>query len=149
MQMIFTEDDQVVQALVLNRSDDSLGVKILPGRTRRDDDLLDAHARDSASECLCVDAVPIPEKISGYFIEGKRFNDLLCRPLGSGMDGYVEVNQLPALMLQHDETEQDAERGRRDSEEVNGCRLSQVVLHEGSPGLRGWFGLPDHVSGHR
>jgi hypothetical protein len=42
-QVGFVDCDQVIQALSTNRADQTLNVRGLPGRSRRDDDILDAH----------------------------------------------------------------------------------------------------------
>ncbi len=41
--MVFSEKDQVIDALASNRADNSLSVRVLPGRSRSGDDLSDAH----------------------------------------------------------------------------------------------------------
>ena len=51
LQMISVQDDHVVETFTAYRADDSLGVRILPRRTRRDEDFFDAHAAPSKVPC--------------------------------------------------------------------------------------------------
>jgi hypothetical protein len=39
----FVEHEDEIEAVAANRADDALGEGIVPGRSRRDDDLRDAH----------------------------------------------------------------------------------------------------------
>ena len=58
-QMVLAEDDDVVQTLAPNGSDQSFGIRILPGTGWRGDHLADAHASDPAPEHVAVDGVAI------------------------------------------------------------------------------------------
>ena len=49
-EMVLAEDDQVAQALPAYRSDDSLGVGVLPGRPWGGEDLPDANSPDDLPE---------------------------------------------------------------------------------------------------
>ncbi len=135
-EMILAEDDQVVLAFAPDRPDDSLGVGVLPGRLRGADDLLDAQPRQAMTEAIAVDGVPITEQISelGSFCwEG--FDDLLGGPCGGGMGGDVEVEDSPAVMGEDHETEEQAEGGGRDDEEIAGYRSAEVIPKKGAPRL--------------
>src|SRR2546425_13087046 len=68
---------------------------------------------------------------------GKGFNDLLCRPRSGRGVAHVEVYDLAAVMKQDHEHVEHAKRHRGHHEEVDGDEISDVVLEEGSPGLRG------------
>lgn len=71
------------------------------------------------------------------------------RPLGRGVLGYVEVDDLASQMSDNNETVEHAERRRDDREEVNPNHFVRVVLEEGSPG-RGWrLARADQVLLHR
>ena len=49
-EVTLVEDDDVLDALSANRTDDALNVRTLPRRTERNDDFLDAHVLDPLSE---------------------------------------------------------------------------------------------------
>ena len=55
-QVRFVEHDHVVQAFAANRADESLHVRVLPGRAVRDDDFLDAQVLEAFAEVLPVNA---------------------------------------------------------------------------------------------
>ncbi len=50
----FAEDDYVVEAFTPNRSDDALDIRILPRRTRCDENRLDPESVDAAREVVAV-----------------------------------------------------------------------------------------------
>jgi hypothetical protein len=55
--MPLAEDDDVIEALAANGSDQPLRVWILPGAQRARPHLADAHAGDTVPKYLAVDAV--------------------------------------------------------------------------------------------
>ncbi len=59
--MVFSENDQVIDALASNRTDDSLSVRVLPGRSRSGDDLSDAHSLNSCTEVGSIDGIAVAE----------------------------------------------------------------------------------------
>ncbi len=59
VEMPFVEHDQVVETFPTYRADDSLAVGILPGRTCRGRDLVDAHGLDPLLEVIAIDVVPV------------------------------------------------------------------------------------------
>ena len=103
-EMILTKDDQMVQAFPPDRSDDFLGVRVLPGGLRGSDDLLDAQPCHPVTEPIAVDGVTISEQISGLgSFSRERFDDLLRGPLRRGMTGDVEVENAPAVVADDEE----------------------------------------------
>ncbi len=132
--MAFVEYDCVIQAFAANRSDQTLNVWILPGRTPRRDDLFNTHVRNAILEMISVDAVSITNQEPRRRIIGKRLYDLLSRPLGRRMGGHVEVNKHPSIMAKDHEGEQYAESSCRNREEVDGHDVLQVVVQKRSPG---------------
>jgi hypothetical protein len=53
-QMRFADDEDVIEALAADGSDQSLHVRILPRTGRGRDDLSDSQTRDSAAEPVCT-----------------------------------------------------------------------------------------------
>jgi hypothetical protein len=51
------------------------------------------------------------------------------------MSGDVEVKDAPAVVGEDHETEEQAEGGRGDDEEIAGCRRAKVIPKKGAPGL--------------
>ncbi len=94
--MLFTEDDQVVQALPAYRPDDPLGVRVLPRRPGSCDDLLDAQPCQPVTEPVAVDGVTVSEQIPGFgALSREGFDDLLGGPPRRGVSRDVEVNDAP------------------------------------------------------
>ncbi len=58
-QVTLAENDDVVQAFPTDRADDPLDVRILPGRARRDENLLDPQSMNGSVEVISVYAIPI------------------------------------------------------------------------------------------
>ena len=117
--MLLAEYDHMIETLPPNRSDQPLGVRILPRAGRTREDLTDPHAGDSASERVTIDPVAISQQPARGGVVRKRFNDLLGRPRRRRMLGDVDVNDPPAVMHQHDEDEQDSAREGRYGEEID------------------------------
>ena len=63
------------------------------------------------------------------------------------MVGPIEVDDPASIMGEHDEDEEDAERGGRNREEVNRHKVADMVVRECSPGLRGRFPPSRHPPG--
>jgi len=94
-EMVLAEDDHVVEAFTADGADQPLDVRILPGRSGRGEDLLDAHPFDPAPEVLAVDRVSVAKEESRCFVVGKRLDDLLGRPRRRRVLRDVEVDDLP------------------------------------------------------
>jgi hypothetical protein len=55
--------------------------------------------------------------------------------------GHAEVNDVPAMVSEHDENEEDTQTHGGDSEEIEGDQISDMVGEECPPGL-GWREAP-------
>ena len=119
--VLFAEDDQVVQAFAPDRADDSLGIGVLPGRLGRGEDLPDANRPDDPLECIAVGTIPIPQQVARLgAVSGEGLPDLLRGPSRRRMSGDVEVEDAPPVVGENHETEEQAEGGRGDDEEIAG-----------------------------
>jgi len=61
---------------------------------RCDDDFLDTHALHAAAKVLAVDLVAIAKKIGRSGVVRKGVDELLSGPVGSGVLGHVEVDDV-------------------------------------------------------
>ena len=59
----------------------------------------------------------------------------------------IEVNDAATLMRENEEDVENAEGDCRDGEEIDRGKLFRVVFQKCVPGLRGRFGMSDHVLG--
>ena len=116
--MPFTENDDVVQALPPDRSDQSFAERILPRRAWSRDDFLDAHRLDAPGKVDAEDAVAVMNQESGCGFVGEGFDDLLGSPPGGGRGRDVEVQDASTIMGHDQQHVEHTERDRRDDEEV-------------------------------
>jgi len=75
-QMAVAQDEDVIEALAPDRTDEPFREGILPGATRGREDFLDVHAPDSASELFAVDLVTIAQEIRGRRVVWEGVHDL-------------------------------------------------------------------------
>ena len=78
--MPFIENDDAVEALPADRSDQTFTIRILPWRGGGCDDFLDAHRLDAPDEIGAEDAVTVTNQIKGRGIVRKGFTHLLGGP---------------------------------------------------------------------
>src|SRR6516165_7099469 len=96
--MPFVEDNDLIEHVATDTSDEPLAGGILPRRSRRNLHFFDAPRADSRLKSRAVDRVAIPQEIAWCFIPGKGIDDLLCRPLCGGVLGDVEMHDAASLV---------------------------------------------------
>ena len=133
--MSFAENENVIQTLAPDRTEEALRERVLPRAVGRRQDLIDPHAPHSLSERVSVDLIAIAEEIGGSGVVGERLNELLGGPSSGGMLGDVEVEDAAAVVGEHDEDEEDAPPSGGDGEEVDRDQVADVVGEECAPGL--------------
>src|SRR6202047_2171842 len=84
-QMRLTENDDMIQALAADRSDQPFGKAILPRRGWGGRLVPDAHCAQSACDDAAIDPVPIADEVVRGLIPRKRLRDLTCNPFGRGI----------------------------------------------------------------
>jgi hypothetical protein len=145
-QVTFAENNQVIGQLPSQRSDQPLRVAVLPGRSRRDAQLLDAEVIHSVVERVTEDLVAIPDQKPERTVRAEGFDELLRGPCRVRMRGHMYVQEPPSLERQSKEHVQDIERHRRDREEVDCKCPGEMIANERPPHLR-W--PPRPVAGPR
>src|SRR2546425_11888091 len=105
----FVEHDDVIEAFSSNRPDDALGEGILPGRSRRDEDLANSQTLHPPCEHVAVDGIPIAEQVLRRRLFWEALDQLVGGPGRGWVVGDVDVNELPAIVAEHDEREEQAE----------------------------------------
>ena len=73
VQMALAENDDLVQAFATKRAAEALRVRILPGRARGGQRLLDAHVPDPMAEVVAVDATAVADRVLGRGVLGEGF----------------------------------------------------------------------------
>jgi hypothetical protein len=118
-QMPLAENDDMVQTLAPNRTDQALGERILPRASGSREDLVDPHALHALTEGVPVDRVAIAEEISGGGVVGEAVHDLLGGPGSGGMVGDVEVQNPASMMSEDDQDEEHPQLSGGNGEEVD------------------------------
>src|SRR5882757_3258268 len=80
-QMFLVQDNDVVQTLASDRSDQPFGKAVLPRRGRCNWLVSDAHRTQSARDDGAVDSISISDHIARSAIPRKSLGDLTCNPL--------------------------------------------------------------------
>ena len=101
--MALAEDDYVVETFAADRADQALNEGVLPGRARRAQDFLDAHASEPVAEGVAVDSIAISHQVLRHTVFLERLDDLVSGPGVGRMLRHVEMQDTSALMRQHDE----------------------------------------------
>src|SRR3984893_17815439 len=96
-QMRLAKDNDVVQALAPDRSDQPLGKAILPGRSWCNWLISDAHGAKSACDNGAVDPMAVPDHIARSPIPRKCLGDLACNPLRCRVGCDVDPDELSAM----------------------------------------------------
>ena len=136
VQVIFTDDDQMIETLSANRANYEFGVWILERRMWRGDHFLNLHPIHPASKLFSIDRISISQEIARRGIIRKGFDDLLSGPLGCRIRCHIEMNDLPAPVKKDDEAVQNAEIYFRDSGKIYGLNLIRMIGKKCSPSLR-------------
>ena len=102
-QVPFVEDQDMVEALAADRTDQALDEWILPRAVWRREDFLDLHSRHAVAELLAIDLVTVAQEMGGRRVVRERVDDLLSGPGGGGVLGHVEVDDAPAVVGEDDE----------------------------------------------
>ena len=138
----------MVQALPSNRSDESLGIWILPGTSRCCENLLDAQRLDSQSNFSTVPAVAIADEILGGLSVCERLYDLLRGPSSGRMLGHIEMQHLATIVFQEDKYEQYPHANCGHGKEIDGYHLADMVVQERPPRLVRWAAEPAQDARH-
>ena len=147
-QRSLVENYEVVQAFSLDGAHQSLGVRILPRRSRRREDFTNPRASDPFTKQIPINRVAVMEQIARGVPPGKCLCDLLGRPFRGGMRRNIEMKYPTSVMTQSNEDEQDSKTDCRNDEKVCRDQLLCVVMQESTPGLGGRFTKVNHVIGN-
>jgi len=134
--MSLVEDDDVIQKFSAQATDYAFNSGILPRRSRRSDDLVNAHACQLSLNPITNYAITVSQQILRGRIERERFYNL-GGPLCGWMFRYIEVDDSPAIMGQDDENELYFECFRWHDKEVDSYEVFQVQIEKCPPSSRG------------
>ena len=136
--MRLAQDNDVVQALTSDRSDQPFGKAILPGRGWYGRLVPDAHGAQPACDDGTIDAIPVADHVAWSFMPRECFCDLACNPLGCRVGCDVDAHEISAMNPHHHKALQQFEANGRNRKQIHGGNLRRMVMQEGSPFLTRW-----------
>ena len=80
--MRLAQYDHMVEAFASDRSDQPLGIAILPRRRWGDGLVPDTHSMQSTCDDGAIDAIRIADQVARSLIPGKCLGELTCDPFG-------------------------------------------------------------------
>src|ERR1700692_818682 len=102
-QMVLAQDNEMVQTLAPDRSDQPFGKAILPRRSWCDRLVPDPHGAQSACDDCTIDPIAIPDHITWSSIPRKRLGYLTSNPLRCRVGCHVDPDELSAIKPHDDE----------------------------------------------
>ena len=138
LQMVFIEHDDVIQQITTTAAYPAFCNSILPRTPDRSANTLDSHRPNRCRDLDSILGVPIENKKLRSGLIRKGFSQRLYNPQALGMPRDVEMQNAPTIVADDEEAIEDAERDRRNGEEVHRGDSFPVVAQKGEPAL-GWF----------
>ena len=71
--MSFPQDEEMVETVAPDRTDQALGERILPGAVWRRENFLDLHALHAMAELLAIDLVTVAQEVGRRESSGNAF----------------------------------------------------------------------------
>jgi Enoyl-(Acyl carrier protein) reductase len=149
LEMVLVENQQVIQALGPNRPHPSFRDGVGARRSERRANLCNAEIPHPPIETCAVDSVTVMnEEARRPSIPSAAFHNLLCRPCGSRGRRYVDIDNLPVRMMDHEEDVECPKEDRLHAEEIARPDGGGVLFQEWPPARRMVPGL-ENVFAHR
>ena len=79
--MSLAKDDEVIEALASDRSDQPFSDAILPRRRRRNRFVPDAHGTNAALNDVAIDAIVISDEVAWRLLPRECLSELACNPI--------------------------------------------------------------------
>src|SRR6476620_1080170 len=95
-QMRFAPNDDMIETLTPDRSDQPFGKAILPGRGWCGRLVPNAHGAQSAGDDAAVDPIAVPDHITRSLVPRKCFRYLKCNPFGRRICSDVGPDEVSA-----------------------------------------------------
>src|SRR5438093_11341372 len=101
-QVVFIEDDHMIEKLATNRSHVAFRGPILPGALERRSLRMDSKPRRGASDVSREDRVVVEDEIAMHRVIGEGLSQLLDHPLRRRMARHVEMEDAPSSVVEHE-----------------------------------------------
>src|SRR5690349_4949420 len=133
--MCLAEDDYLIEALVTDRSDQSLSMAVLPRRPSCGRTVADSHCANPAAVCWTECTVAVADEVAWRRVPGKSFRHLPGYPFGGRMGSDAKTYQSATLVTEdHQTVEQFKERGRY-HEQIDRCDTCCMITQKALPAL--------------
>src|SRR3984893_3060114 len=142
-QMRLAQDDEMVNTLAPDRSDQPFGKAVLPRRGWCSRLVPDAHSAESARDNSAIDLIPIPAEVVRSFVPSKALGSLARDPFCGGVCRDVDPDEASAIEPHDDERIEQVESDGRDNKQVHRSNIWGMVVQEGVPPLA-WRPAPLH-----
>src|ERR1700687_3868995 len=146
-QMLLAQDNDVVQTLAPDRSDQPFGKAVLPRRGRCNWLVSDTHGTQSARDGSAADLSPISDHIARTPIQRKSLGDLTCNPLRRRVGCDADPDEISAIKPYDDEAIQQLKANGRHYRQIHGGDGGRVGSEKGLPFLTWRPASLDHVLG--
>src|SRR3981189_67496 len=103
----------MVDALASDRSDQSFGEAVLPGRTGGEGLVTDAHGAQSAGDECAIHPIPITDQVARSLSPRECFGDLACDPFRGWIGCDVDPDKVSANQPNDDEDIEQIEANGR------------------------------------
>jgi hypothetical protein len=147
-QVRLAKDDEMIEALAPDRSDQPFRKAILPRCSRRYRLVPNAHGTNTALGDVAIDVIIIAEEVTWRPIPGERFSELTCDPFCGRIMCHVNPDQLSPVQPDYDKGIEQVEADGGDYEQIHGTDVRGMILQKSAPSLTGWAPSLDHVFGH-
>src|SRR6266478_717806 len=134
-EVAFVQGDDMVKQVTPAGTHPALGNAVLPGTLPGGLNANDFHGLNGRGYVEPVLGIVIEDEVFGSGVVWKRFSQLLNDPAAGRMASDIDVEDTPPVMADDKEAVENAERDRRDREEVHRCDRLAVILQEGQPAL--------------
>src|SRR5450631_4045630 len=145
--MCLAQDNDVVHTFTPDRSDLPFDNAILPGRSRSNRLVPNAHGRQSAYDDRAVDPIAVSDHVTGSHVPRKGLGDLTCNPLCCRVGCDADPREVPTIEPHDNEGIEQIETNSWNSEQVHGGNVRRMITQEGPPSLAGRRPSFDHVLG--
>jgi hypothetical protein len=146
--MGLTQDDDMIQALAADRSDQPFGEAILPRRGWRGRPVPNAHGAQSACDDAAKDPIPIADEVARSLIPRKCLRDLTSNPFCRRVCCDIDPDEVSAVEPDNDEGIEQVETDSWNNEQVHGGNVRRVVTQKSSPSLTARPASFDYILGH-
>src|ERR1700722_19642949 len=107
--MHLAQDNDVVQTLPPDRSDQPFGKAVLPGGGRCNRLVPNAHGTQSACDDGAVDPIAVSDHVTRSHVPRKSLGDLTCNPLRRRVGCDVNPNEISTIQPHDDERKKQIE----------------------------------------